>query len=77
MQKSFCQGVTSKGLLVEAKVCLAVLIACKHHPLSLNKRYLRYGGTFDFQTDLKQIYLYNIYPCNKVKMPNTEINRIN
>ena len=59
--------MTSKGLLVESKVYPAVLIACKHHPLSLNKRYLRYGGTFDFRTDLKQIYLYNIYPRIKLK----------
>ena len=59
--------MTSKGLLVESNVCgPAVLIACKHHPLSLNKRYLRYGGTFDFRTDLKQISLYNIYPSIKL-----------
>ena len=54
VQKSFTKGLlTSKGLLVKSKVCPAVLIACKHHPLSLNKRYLTYGGTFDFRTDLK------------------------
>ena len=47
---SFSQGLNwpcSKGLLVESKVCPAVPIACKRHPLSLNKRYFRYSGTFD------------------------------
>ena len=48
---------------------------CKHNRLSLNKRYLRYSGTFDFRTDLKTNLLSYHISLNKVKMPNTEINK--
>ena len=48
---------------------------CKHNRLSLNKRYLRYSGTFDFRTDLKTNLLIYHVSLNKVKMPNTEINK--
>ena len=75
MQKSLVKDLTDH--LVESKVCPAVLTACKHNRLTLNKRYLKYSGNFDFRTDLKiNLFIYYI-SLNNVKMPNTEINRRN